>query len=591
MDVLNGIEEWNGVRNPFPGQTIGQTILQLIRNSARFPILSISAPTGSGKTVGIPYALRQYFHRTVIVGEPKVAIALQQSRFLQAIYPDMIQGHTLGHYTGMEICPPKRDAFPLIFVTSPLVLTIASQYEKPIIILDEVHAQTDLHVCSMLEDAAAELKANPNAFFALILMSATVDHHQIVQLFEHENVVIHALQLRASSYDTEVSIMKTTDVKGTIVSVMEERHWSRALGFLFGYQLNWLADNIDVIRVSRKTMEQEPDLLEPTNIKRGNKVLYNATQIVELGVTIPDIDVVFDTANTSVNIIAPTYGVRHTIITRASLADTAQRRGRVGRTKPGHYITLLPPEEANESLTAQQQNFPSIEFYASSLEQIFQLYQQTPKKFLATPAAGLYDYLLEQAMRLNFRAIPKEWHEIITQITSAFRCEEFTVYYILYLLTHGINIGVVAALSAYLELFLRNDLKFHKYHQRHAGEYYKASWPGVSDCYFLALQLESEAKEKITAITKLFTLARLQLLYILEPFFVPKQTLNEAATKAIEYNFWTALSFVPITVQKHGMAKLGHNLYIQTSCPEKEYTYAVAAGQRLHMGFLGLREI
>ncbi len=301
------------------------------------PVTIIVADTGAGKSTQIPkYLLKE--GATVLVTQPRrLAARTVSARIAWEINQE------LGEEVGFRTAHEHRHG-PLtrcLFVTDGLALvrSLLGRGQTDVLVIDEVHEQ-NLNVEVLL--AWAKLQLSQESKFRVVVMSATMEAEKIAAYFDGAPI----MNIPGRLFPVEERD-PSPDILDDVVALLKEGR--NVLVFQPGKQ--------EIQVMVEKIREQIPGIaeilplhgeLEPNEQAKAFRSYDKpkcvvSTNVAQTSVTIPDIDAVVDGGEEKR--IEVRDGVEGLYLRPISLADSKQRKGRAGRTKPGIYVNHCPHRE------------------------------------------------------------------------------------------------------------------------------------------------------------------------------------------------------------------------------------------------------
>jgi len=298
----------------------------------------ITAETGAGKSTQVPQYLADHGYGKVIVTQPRILAARNLSKRVREEWEARTHDNAeyiIGYRTAHE-----RDDNPgtqILYCTDGLQLvreiTGAGISDHQVLILDEVHEWNENMEVLI---AWAKKRCAEDARFKVVIMSATIDTAPLATYFDTTAVI----SVPGRSFPVKKRF--GTDVIAEIMDKMKNTT-SNILVFLPGKSeiqdvtdaiaTQAAAAHIPVIPLHSQ-LEATAQQAAFANYPHGKIIL--ATNIAQTSVTIDDIDVVIDSGLERRSEVR--NGVEGLFISQISQADSLQRAGRAGRTKPGQYI-------------------------------------------------------------------------------------------------------------------------------------------------------------------------------------------------------------------------------------------------------------
>jgi ATP-dependent RNA helicase HrpB len=330
------------------------------------PNLVLEAPPGAGKTTRVPLALLDADwakNGKIIVLEPR-RLAARGAAVRMAAMLGEEAGETVGYRVRLDrkVGPKTR----IEVVTTGLFLRqLQGDPALPgvaAILFDEFHERTiegDMALAFALE-ARAGLRED----LRLVVMSATLDGESVAQRIPGSG------RLRSEGRAFPVETRHLGDDPNARLEDRMASAIRRALGEESGDILAFLPGTAEIRRTQERLADEERAIVLPLYgdlplpeqdkaIRRdaqGRRKVILATSIAETSLTIDGVRVVVDSGLRRSPRFDPASGMSRLVTIKASLAATAQRRGRAGRTAPGICYRLwsaaseraLPPFDAPE---------------------------------------------------------------------------------------------------------------------------------------------------------------------------------------------------------------------------------------------------
>jgi ATP-dependent helicase HrpB len=294
--------------------------------------LVLVAPPGAGKTTRVPPALVDA--GPVFLLQPRRVAARSIAARIA-----MEQGHALGREVGFEVRFERQvSAETRLLVATEGILTRRLQRDPLLedfatVVLDEFHERS-LHADLALAFLKQALAARPD--LRVLVMSATLDASPVADFLGgcpvHEVVVRpHPVELRyAPGLPAETAVREALDGPG-----------GHVLCFLPGAgeirDLQARLSGLEVLPLHGSLSSTEQDAaLRPG---RGRRVIL-ATNIAETSITVEGVTHVVDTGWQKVLRYDATRALDRLETERVSGDAAEQRKGRAGRTGPGHAVRL-----------------------------------------------------------------------------------------------------------------------------------------------------------------------------------------------------------------------------------------------------------
>jgi HrpA-like RNA helicase len=322
-----------------PIQASKEQLLKTVRES---PITILVAETGAGKSTQVAQYLVEAGFRPAIT-QPRVLAARSVATRVAEEAGEKL-GQTYGLRTSQD-CLDSPDTKAL-FCTDGLAVVrelIGKSNSRDILVIDEVH-EWNINIEVLVAWAKNEIARG--AKFKLVLMSATVDAERLSAYCDNAPVI----SVPGRLYPIEEREPQGTIVDSVTGLVREGR-------------------NVLVFQPGKAEIEQTTRELKARNLNAEILPLHGelgaheqglcykryqrpkvivATNVAQTSITIADIDAVVDSGlEKRLEVID---GVEGLYLRSISLADSKQRKGRAGRTKPGIYIDFNKDPDRKEFL-------------------------------------------------------------------------------------------------------------------------------------------------------------------------------------------------------------------------------------------------
>ncbi len=350
------------------------------------PVTIVVAPTGSGKTTQIPqYACEltdgsQSLFNEIIVTQPRIVAARAVSERVGQEIADAGQEYAVGYYTSKEKTDaPQRDQ-DIAFLTDGKA-AVQLLYErnetgleaKRLLIIDEVH-EWNLNIEQLI--AIAVDKTDPasphyDKHMTVVIMSATMDADGLRNHFKH--CAPPVIEVAVPTYPIESSVSDKS-VASVSLSLAAENS-DKVIAFTPGKR--------EIHRLSAAAAKQQEKAKLPIpviplhgqqNAHQQSKAFDDypqgaviaTTNAAETSLTVPGAYAVVDSGEVRVDEVSydqiPT-GNNGLYLRPASQANLQQRRGRIGRTRPGKYVLASPDGKKPPTPIDERPQFaaPSIE--------------------------------------------------------------------------------------------------------------------------------------------------------------------------------------------------------------------------------------
>ena len=309
----------------FPIHAFRDQIVEAVRNNS---VVVITAETGAGKSTQVPQYLLDEGYDLVITQPRRLAARTVAERVAEEIGEEI--GGTVGYRTAVD----RQDspATRCLFCTDGLALVRELMgANKGILVLDEVHEWNE-NMEVLVAWAKRQIESGTD--FKVVLMSATLEAEKLAAFFN--GVPVITVPGRLFPVEVKQSGARLVDDVATLVA-----QGRNVLVFQPGKQE--IEDTCAALKQMQVSAEILPlhGQLTPEEQSRcfkhyGLPKVVVSTNVAQTSVTIDDIDAVVDSGME--RRIELVDGVEGLYLKPISYADSTQRKGRAGRTKPGIYI-------------------------------------------------------------------------------------------------------------------------------------------------------------------------------------------------------------------------------------------------------------
>lgn len=356
-------------------------------------IIVANSTTGSGKSTVMPAEIYMEFKQhlnNVIITQPRVvtAIDIPQTIVNVPVYAEKFKlTKNIGYQTGDYTLKPKEG---LLFCTVGILLQMLSNstpeefcQKWKLIVLDEAHDRSialDL-VFFYMKQLIAKVPLSDYPF--VILTSGTMDTSKYLRYFGTKTV----FDIKGDSYPIEtvypsytgkdylsalvakiieihetedndgmtcdiVAFLPTTGGIGKIKTLVTEYNKTRATGLLLPLSLD---------SATFKEVKQEYfrvfNKLEHLNMPTYSRKLILGTNAIETGITLESISFCVDSGLVNVMEYNPAMGCNLLTVRPVTQAMSLQRRGRVGRIRPGKFFPMYSDKSFSKMQVIQ---YPEI---------------------------------------------------------------------------------------------------------------------------------------------------------------------------------------------------------------------------------------
>ncbi len=324
----------------------------------------LTAPPGTGKTVGIPPALLPapwLEGQSILILEPRRAAARNAARYAAELQGEA-PGDTIGYRIRGEtrVSGKTRLEYVTEGVLTRLLMDDPSLQTYGLIIFDEFHER------SLAADTGLALALHCRELFRpdlrLLLMSATLDTHTYADFLGGEDPApIISAGTPPYPVETHYAGHRPEFRRGTWTAALVElvlRAWREGEGSLLVF-LPGKGELAEAQALLQHRQELRDIPVQPLHgalpFPKQKKILHSkpqkrriilATSIAESSLTVPGITAVVDGGLSRRRRFDPAAGMSRMETRPLSAASAEQRRGRAGRTAPGSCYRLWAREEA-----------------------------------------------------------------------------------------------------------------------------------------------------------------------------------------------------------------------------------------------------
>lgn len=328
-------------------------------------ILIVSAETGSGKSTQLPQYAAEYFGGLVVCTQPRVVAAISLARRVANEYDGTSVGESVGYQVGYGGTNRENNRVPgadIMFMTDSALIQESqrdSQLSKiKVLIIDEAHERS-LNTDIVIGLAKLLLNSRSEDFY-VVIASATIDPIQFLNFFGRTSSAV--LNVPGRVFDVSLEYIPKSDDStddfevSTVLKTYKDRPEGHILVFLPGQREiekalklfnRDIPDNCVALPLYGSLSPEEQDrVLQFDDGLTGNRrMVVFCTNVAETSLTIKNVRVVIDSGLAKEARFDPKRRLTVIETVRISKSSANQRKGRAGRTAPGHCIRLYNENE------------------------------------------------------------------------------------------------------------------------------------------------------------------------------------------------------------------------------------------------------
>ncbi|CAF4959346.1 unnamed protein product, partial [Rotaria sp. Silwood1] len=328
-------------------------------------ILVVTAETGSGKSTQLPQYAAEYFGGLVVCTQPRVVAAISLARRVAKEYDGTSVGRSVGYRVGRGSDGKGRNQVPgtdIIFMTDSALIQESQQDQQlnkvKVLIIDEAHERT-LNTDIVIGLAKLLLNMRTTDFY-VVIASATIDPIKFLNFFGRKGAEV--LNVPGRIYDISVEYIPkaddSTEEEHAVSTLLQlyEKHEGHTLIFLPGQReieralelfSHDIPDNCVALPLYGSLSPEEQDkVLQFDEGSTGERrMVVFCTNIAETSLTIKNTCVVIDSGLAKEVRFDPKRRLTVIETVRISRSSADQRKGRAGRTGPGHCVRLYKNDD------------------------------------------------------------------------------------------------------------------------------------------------------------------------------------------------------------------------------------------------------
>lgn len=334
-----------------PVRAYEDTILKAVHDNS---VVIITAETGAGKSTQVPQILLRHYEQ-IIVTQPRRLPARTLAERV-AYEKEEEVGDTIGYRTAVDNVVGKNTRCMYATDGLALIRELVGMREPDVLVLDEVH---EWNVNMDVLVAWCKKRIAEDAKYKLVIMSATLDANPLARYFNDAPVI----SVPGRTFPVE-ELQPGYSIESDVKRLVEQGH--NVLVFQPGKsEIYKTIDQLEMMDLNAVVLplhgQLEPHEQAACFRSYGKPKVIVSTNIAETSVTIEGITAVVDSGMERRVELSRDKSVEGLYLKPISWANSDQRKGRAGRTKPGVYLDHCPAQS--------RPDFPVAEILRRRLDQ------------------------------------------------------------------------------------------------------------------------------------------------------------------------------------------------------------------------------
>jgi len=368
-----------------------ESSIELLNNIQDHTVTTITTTTGSGKSTLLPALLVAQGYEKIIVTQPRrLPCKMISKRVNDTIETDI--DNVSNQLSGWAVSGEKHNQNGKILYLTDGLLKEQLLYDEDflqndiqnnkwiVFFIDEVHERSvNIDLCLALLARLLTRKPDFNSKIKLIISSATLDK-SVPKLFRQiSNIKFNEFII--SRMDFRYPIEDIPHPKENVLDIVQELYKKRQRNDQILCFVNSVTEVHQCCRllsqlshgtiIAYPLVQSQSSTIQEFYIEHGS--VFFSTSVAETSLTFPSLKYVIDTGMVNIPIYDPES--KRTVLQQVRAAESTlkQRRGRLGRTKPGEY-------HYSYTFKVQDKLFPEPHILLSDLTNIDFLLRRSPIK-------------------------------------------------------------------------------------------------------------------------------------------------------------------------------------------------------------------
>ena len=353
---------------------------EIIQIVTKYPVTMISAPTGTGKSIGIPHAIANKGYR-IFVSIPTVTAVHSLTQIAQK------SGLKIGYAVGTQSYYEDQDQ--IVYATSgyirKLIISLFNGGQSQswnftdILMLDEYHvgSMDNFLIYSLWKYTFNQkTKSSFSGKLPHIILASATMNIEIDKFVAQFRVPVRSFNVEVSYMNRDYAL-EDPYLYRDLIDLIKKQHYSELKGHILVFVsgrnevqkiisgLSEIENGFVLAAYGGLTPEEFNQIYQPSNKRK----IIIATNIVETAVTINGIGLVIDTMTEKI-VMPGTNGGTRLMNTFISQSSAEQRRGRTGRTQNGLCIRMMTKETYDRLPLQRKEEIERLPLYFPLIELI-----------------------------------------------------------------------------------------------------------------------------------------------------------------------------------------------------------------------------